>query len=346
MEINKAATYRPSWVDNLSSWIEGLPGHRSYYYIILGLILLTVQTGFYWYEDPTRSFKLLPAHLFLSAAISFILAVIPMFDQQILAALKKYLPISTLNEDGREDLEYQLSNLPTLKTVLSSLLLVGVFLLLEMVGSGPYRIDALEGLPISTIVLRVVYIICWWCFGALIYHTIRQLSLINQIYTKYTRINLFRMKPLYGFSDLTALTAGSIIILPYGFLLMNEEVKLTDPVVLGLYLTFTGLALITFLLPQLGIHRLQQDEKDQLLDEAYQRYDSLVADLHNAMDKRDFSDLSTLNSAIGMLEKEISTVKGISTWPWQPETVRWLFTALVLPLLMWLVQYILGKIIV
>jgi hypothetical protein len=61
------------------------------------------------------------------------------------------------------------------------------------------------------------------------------------------------------------------------------------------------------------------------------------------MDQKDYSDLSTLNTAIGMLEKEISTIKGISTWPWQPETVRWLFTALVLPLLMWLVQYLAGK---
>jgi hypothetical protein len=224
------------------------------------------------------------------------------------------------------------------------LLLLGIFLLLEMVGQGPYQIEALEGSPISRTVLRVVYVTCWWCFGVLIYHTIRQLSLINQIYTKHTRINLYRMKPLYGFSDLSALTAGSLIILPYGFLLINEDVKLTDPVVLGLYLAFTGLALITFLLPQLGIHRLQQDEKDRLLDEAYQRYDSLVTDLHNLMDKRDFGDLATLNSAIGMVENEINTIKGISTWPWQPETVRWLFTALVLPLLMWLAQFLLGKV--
>ncbi|MEE8357347.1 MAG: hypothetical protein V3R33_08580 [Anaerolineales bacterium] len=44
-----------------------------------------------------------------------------------------------------------------------------------------------------------------------------------------------------------------------------------------------------------------------------------------------------------MLEKEIDAIKAISTWPWQPETLRWLFTALVLPLLMWLAQYFLGR---
>ena len=340
----KAAAYRPSWVDKLYSWIEGLPGHHSFYYILLGLIILAVQTGFYWYENPAIIGGFLPAHLFLSAAIAFILAVIPVFDKQILSALKKYTPITTLNDKERRDIEYQLSTMPALKTILASLLLLGIFFLLELIGSGPYRIDALEGFAISAVVLRVVYIICWWCFGALLYHTVRQLSLINRIYTQHTRINLFRMKPLYGFSDLSALTAGSLIVLPYGFLLVNQEVKLTDPIVLGLYLAFTGIALSTFLFPQLGIHRLQQNEKDRMLDEAYQRYDSLRVDLHAVMDKKDFSDLSTLNTAIGMVEKEISTIKGISTWPWQPETVRWLFTALILPLLMWLLQFLMGKI--
>ena len=339
----KAVAYRPSWVDVLSAWIEGLPGHRSLYYVLLGLIIQAIQTGLYWFEDPTQTGTFLPGQLFLSAAISFILAVIPVFDDQILSALKKYTPITTLNPEQQKKVEYQLSTMPAFKTIMASLLLLGIFLLLEMIGSGPYRIEALEGSPISSLVLRIVYIICWWCFGALIYHTIRQLSLINLIYTKHTQINLFRMKPLYGFSDLTAITAGSLILLPYGFLLVNQEVNLNDPIVLGLYTGFTVIALITFLLPQVGIHRLQQDEKDRLLDEAYQRYDALVADLHAVVDKKDYGDLSTLNTAIGMLEKEISTIKGISTWPWQPETVRWLFTALVLPLLMWLLQFLLGR---
>ena len=196
--------------------------------------------------------------------------------------------------------------MPAFKTILASTLLLGIFFLLELIGSGPYRIEALEGFPISGVVLRIVYVFCWWCFGALIYHTTRQLSLINQIYTKHTRINLFRMKPLYGFSDLSALTAGTMILLPYGFLLVNEEVSLSDPIVLGLYLVFTGLALITFLLPQLGIHRLQQNEKHRLLDEAYQRYDALVAELHAGVDEKKFRDLSKLNEVISMLEKEIS----------------------------------------
>ena len=127
----KAASYRPSWVDVLSGWISGLPGHRSLYYILLGLIILVIQTGFYWYEDSALTGDFVPGHLFLSAAIPFILAIIPAFDKWALSALKKYLPISTLEQDERNDIEYQLSTMPALKTILASLFLVGIFLLLE-----------------------------------------------------------------------------------------------------------------------------------------------------------------------------------------------------------------------
>ena len=44
------------------------------------------------------------------------------------------------------------------------------------------------------------------------------------------------------------------------------------------------------------------------------------------------------------LEIEQKALRRISTWPWQPETVRWLVTALVLPLGLWLVQYFLQRV--
>jgi hypothetical protein len=171
----------------------------------------------------------------------------------------------------------------------------------------------------------------------------RQLSTINQIFTQYTEINLYSMKPLHGFSHLTALTAGSLGLLPYGFWFANPEVSFSDVFVLGMYVTLTLIALITFILPQLGIHRLQQKERDRLLDRASTQYRSLMEKLHADLALNDFDAISKLSSSINLVEKEIGTLKSISTWPWQPETPRWLFTALILPLLMWLAQYFLGK---
>jgi len=332
-----------SWINHLSSWIDKLPGMTLYYYFGLALLLLLIQSLGVWIDGVVPWGTILPPHIFLSAAIAFILGIIPYFDRKALLAFEKFLPISILDEEKRSEMRRKLTTLSAWRTISASLILLVVVYLLELVGSGSYRIEILEDYPVSMGISRTVYFLCWWCYGVFIYHTIHQLSLFNHIYTKHTRINIFRMKPLYGFSDLTALTAGSLILLPYGFLLVNPEVTLSDPIVLGMYAVFTLVAIITFLLPQLGIHRLQQDERDRLLDDVYQRYDFVWSELHTALDQKDYESLPKLNTACSMIEQEVATIKSISTWPWQPETVRWLFTALVLPMLMWLAQYILGR---
>ena len=51
--------------------------------------------------------------------------------------------------------------------------------------------------------------------------------------------------------------------------------------------------------------------------------------------------MDDLLKVISILETEQDTLNRISTWPWQPETPRFLVTALLLPLLLWVIQYVL-----
>jgi hypothetical protein len=48
-----------------------------------------------------------------------------------------------------------------------------------------------------------------------IYHTIRQLRLVDSINSKHARINLFYLQPLQAFSRLTASTASGLVIFVY-----------------------------------------------------------------------------------------------------------------------------------
>ena len=65
--------------------------------------------------------------------------------------------------------------------------------------------------------------------------------------------------------------------------------------------------------------------------------------VHECVDTKNFADTSNIITTMNALSSERDTINKISTWPWQPETIRWLFTAMVLPLLMWVAQYFLGK---
>jgi hypothetical protein len=341
---NTAARYKLNWIDHLTTWIRKLPGTIWGYYFGLGLFLLLGQVLVLWIEGGEIIVSLHSVQIFLPVAIVFILAIIPYFNDRALSALETIKPALSVAEDQYKIIAYRLANLPAGSSVLVSVLFLLYVFISETIGGGAYQVYPLEDYPISMAISRGLYLICWWCFATFCYHTIHQLRLINYIYTNHTQIDLFHMKPLYGFSNLTALKAGSLVLLPIGFLFLNPTtVILNDPIVLGFYLVISLIAFLTFLLPQLGIHRLQNDEKDRLLDEINRRYKTSMSQIHTFIDEGKNNEAVALRNVLGTLEEEKKVVKSFSTWPWQPETLRWLFTAMVLPLLLWFAQYFLGQ---
>jgi hypothetical protein len=337
-------TYKPGWVNHLASWVNRLPGPIWSYYFALAVLLFSLQVLFLWVEGFFPPFSIDPAHIFIAVAIPYMLALIHYFDQLASRALTNMRPGLKTSDETFTQLDFQLTTLPAVPTLLSGLLGFSCIFLLESVTGEPYQLVALESTPISKILFRILYMILWWVFGTLLYHTIHQLRLIGHIYTQHTRINLFRMKDLYAFSNLIALTAGCIAVLPIGFILANPWVSWNEPAVFVTVLAVQIIALATFIWPHVGIHRLQVAEKDRLLDEANQRFESAIAILHQRVDSGKIEGSMDMNLTISSLQGELKTLGRIPTWPWQPETLRLLISALALPLGVWIIQLVLQRI--
>ena len=341
---NKVRLFSPSWVDRINELVRRLPGGSFVYYFGFGVFLFLLQTLVSWLEGAPLIGPFSSKYLFLAAAIPYILGMIHILDDRAALAFETMESTLTASDDEKKTLRYKLTVLPAFLTICAGLLAIALALLSEVAGRGSYRLATLQAYPIADDLFRGIYLVCWWSFGAFLYHTARQLVIINHIYTRHAQINLFRMQPLYAFSNLTALTAGSLIVPPYGFLWVNpDDVSINEPVVLGIYVLITFIAVVTFIWPQLGIHRLQNAEKDRLLEEVNQRYESAIAQLHKGVDAKNYDGMSNLSMAIGSLNQERMTIEKIPTWPWQPETLRWLVTALVLPLGLWLLQFFLQR---
>jgi hypothetical protein len=187
-----------------------------------------------------------------------------------------------------------------------------------------------------------MYIVVWWVWGAFVYHTIHQLRLINHIYTQHTRVNVFRTRLLYAFSGTTAVTAVSLTIPSYTWLAINQSLR--DPTALGITVPVTALALVAFIWPQLGARRLLAQEKWLMLDDLSLRFEALIVELRQRVDSRNLEGIDDLKKLIAALEIEEEALNNVSTWPWQPETVRYLMTALLLPLVLWLAQFFLQRV--
>ena len=145
------------------------------------------------------------------------------------------------------------------------------------------------------------------------------------------------MRPLYAFSSVTAITAVSLTVTTYSWYFLNPGM-LRDPVALAIALPITLLGVAIFVWPVLGIHRLLVNEKERLLEECSQRLEAATVELHQRVDGGQLEGMMDLNMAIGGLEIEHQAVSRIPTWPWQPETLRLLATALILPLVLLLAQ--------
>jgi hypothetical protein len=147
--------------------------------------------------------------------------MIRFIDNQAVTALKSMKPILDTSESEFDQYKYELSNMPPLQTLVSGLPLMVLLILSERQGIVPIRYAALKHLPIFAVVYHAIDKITVYLFGLFIYHTFRQLRLVNDINSNHIRINLFNLKPLHSFSRLTASTAVGLVFGIYGWMLIN-----------------------------------------------------------------------------------------------------------------------------
>jgi hypothetical protein len=335
--------YAPSWVDLFTAWVDRQPGPSWLAYLGVGLILLLVQAAVTWAEGAYPIGTLSPIVLFYAGAMPFFLALLHGLDNIAVQALTTLRPALTTNEEEYSALRYQFTTLPARATIFVSLIILIASTLVDLREGSPISTGPLAGSPLSATVQYLIYKITWWVFSALLYHTVRQLRLIDRVYTRHTRINLFRASPLYAFSRLTALTAVGLIGPPYIFFALTPG-AFSDPIALAIGFLFLSLAVAIFVWPVLGLHRLMGEEKQRLLDEPSLRLEAAIAELHRQIDSGAPKGLDDLQKVISIMENERSILDRIPTWPWKPETLRLLITALLLPLVMWVTQLVLRRV--
>jgi len=78
-------------------------------------------------------------------------------------------------------------------------------------------------------------------------------------------------------------------------------------------------------------------EKERLQLEANRRLKATLMRLHQAVDERDLSNSDALNKTLESLQLERDAIARMPTWPWEPGTLRAFVSALLVPLVLWLI---------
>lgn len=335
----REALYQPSWIDRFGRWVEALPMRVWLFHAVAGIGLIVVQILFLWLDGGLDAGELLPIIIFNGLAIPFLLALIQLLDNQAVIALNTMRPVLGLSEQAFEQAVYRLANMPFLAPLLAGLAITALTILSPLVTAEPVRYTALAQLPLFSVVFHIVDKGSAFLFGVVLYHTIRQLRLVNAITSNHVRINLFHLRPLRAFSKLTASTALGLLVFVYLWMVINPEL-LADPLIAGYALLFTALAVAVFAWPLWGAHTLMQTEKEKALHEIDLRLEATFSQFNQLINESDYEATDRLNGVIASLETQYQRIEAIPTWPWSSETARLALTAIALPLLLMIIQSI------
>ena len=336
----KERPFEPSWIDRITDWVERLSIHAWVFYAVLGIGLILVQMLFLWLDRDLPAGEILPIVIFNAFAVPYLLALLQHLDKQAMTSLDTMRPRLDLSEAEYEQYEYRLSNMPFLAPLIAGLIVTLVTILTPLVATEPVRYAPLEQLPVFGVVFHIVDKSSAFLMGVFIYHTIRQLRLVDAINSNHIRVNLFHLRPLRAFSRLTASTAVGLLVFVYSWMLINPEL-LADPLLFGFIVALTILAITIFVWPLYGVHRLMEMEKEKALHDIDLRLEAAFSKFNERFLEEDFSAIEPLTGTISSLEIQHARISAIPTWPWKSESARLVLTAVALPLILMIIQFFL-----
>jgi hypothetical protein len=335
--------YPPGWVDRLTAWVGRLALPAWVVYLIPAVALFALITAITWWDGTFAVGELFPFYAVPGVVTAYGLALMHYLDRAAVRSLEDARPVLTVDDEGYRLLRYELTTMPARSTLVATLVgvVVAILVIFALPDSLREQMYLFTSIP-ATVLEVAVFILLWAVWGPLTYHTIRQLGLVNHIYTQRTRIDIFNLDPLYSFSWLTARTALGWVVVPYLFVLLVPGL-LGNALTFGLFIGNVLLGAVAFVWPLIGAHRLIEAAKKDRQREADVRFDALTAELHRRADAREFDGMAGLNEAMEAVQRERDVLAKVRTWPWQGETINVLSTALLLPAVLWFITRLLER---
>jgi hypothetical protein len=330
-------------VDRLTDWVQRLPIPAWLFYLCAALVLVLIRTIIAWGDGSLPVGTFFPVHLYNASAAALVLFVLNYLDDRAGASLADFRPVLNVDDAGYERLRYQFTTMPSRPVLLWTLVgfVFGVAAQPFITPEAQRQSLKLFTSPAATGVDLVLGGLNLILTVVLFYHTVHQLRLVSRIYTQYTNVNIFETGPLYALSRVSALTAVALLFFFYLNITLRSQLEGAGPALAGGATIL--LAVAAFVWPLFGGHMLLQQEKMSWKGEVARRMEAVARELHRRTDAGEYSEMANMNDAIDSLTKEQNALDKVSTWPWEPDTVRAVVTALLLPAAFWIVTRILER---
>ncbi|MEO8470384.1 MAG: hypothetical protein ABI573_12045 [Chloroflexota bacterium] len=338
-----ARPYAPSWLDILFNRITELPGPTSLAYAALLVVSIVLSNASPWLSGLRDWGVFDPAQVFWGAATIGLLAATHHLRNVARSAFDTFRPALGASFDDPDRARYELSTMPArliLVVTVFGLALTPVYYAADPVASQIVGISGL-GLVLRGITEGFTTIVVL----SILVQAVRQMRGVRRLHAIADNVDPFRPAPLHAFSRLTAQTGVVLIVFNVLGLVVNPAVA--DSASLTLYapwlIVFVGGAIVIFVVPLLGMRDRLSAIKLRLEAASDGRMQALLGELHDAIDARATDRVDAIDRTIAALRREREIIAKLPTWPWSTTTIRGFGSALLLPIVLFLIQRYLGS---
>jgi len=328
--------YAPSLIDLFMGLVERLPGPYWLTYLALIVLQSLALHVLAWIDGWLPAYTFSPVLLMFPLWLWGPLTIMSYLNSIAREALDAFRPLLDLDEQGLGRLQAEFTTMPARGVTLNGLLWAVVYGILTALSFDD--ISASYGLGrVTALILVLEGLVTYATGSAIYYHSLRQLKLVSRTVKMVQQVNLFHLDPAYAFSRLTARTGVSWMIM-LSLTLLTFPIQLANAPILAVLALQLLLALAAFVLPLRSVNHRLVSEKRRLMAEFHARVERTLERLHADLDNNELGAMDKLNDAIAGLNMEHEILTRIPTWPWRAGTLTSFLSALVLPIILFLIQ--------
>lgn len=335
-----ARPFSPSWVDRFTDWLEDLPGPAWTAYLGFYLLLVLQSHLVNWASGRLPWFVFALDQFFYQLFSAEVLFFLSYLNRDAARALEDFSLLLSVSKEELDQLKFRLSRQPARPVLFITLagLLFGAssFYNVEQssgtaVGLNFYSFYGALSFALPTALALV--------FG---YRIIIQLQTVSRLYASASELDLFNLEPVYALSTHTAKTGLIFLFLTYSNLLLSPG-SIMVPTALAATIAISVLSFAAFVLPLRGINQRLVKEKKALLRGVCTRIRTVFNRVDKIFDEGELAGMSEMEKSIQTLQQQKAYIEKIPTWPWQPSTMRGFVSAMLLPVMIWIIQQVLGR---
>jgi hypothetical protein len=141
---------------------------------------------------------------------------------------------------------------------------------------------------------------------------------------------------LYAFSRLTVMIGLAFALAVYYSFTANAAFQAGNLPSLAFLAATTTFSIVAFVAPLWGIHGRLVRAKEALRLDVERRVNHLAAEMYARIDAGDFAATPALTDTLEGVTKLRERVERLPTWPWPPQLLRGFVSALLLPVVVYL----------